>query len=223
MASQPFGWVIGPMRVFPKALTAPKSKGFVVWARGELNHLKTPMNAGLQAVRAHISAISGYLAVRGAPDAPPGGTCPTRLQLDARFVGAGSSNRKIDDSAPTTLRPAASIAGDRQVLPADGDGRRPPTESSVTERVTAESVPAPVAVDVEGEGRPLRVSEDESFRRRPDHGVDDGGRAAAQSGKVGRRVPDGGADFSLALAQFARWMPVAVIDKLATRCVVGTA
>ena len=81
--------------------------GLSEWARGELNHQKTPMNAGLQAVRALLSAISGYLAVRGAPDAPSGGTCTLRVQPVARMLAVlDSRGERPTTRWPTTLRPA---------------------------------------------------------------------------------------------------------------------
>jgi hypothetical protein len=124
----------------------PEIRGLREWARGELNHLKTPVNAGLQAVRAYIYPISGYLGVRGAPDAPSGGTCPTRVQPDVRMVGARPVNCETYDLAPRTLRPATSTVGDLKFCPQTATVGGPPTASSVTERATAGSVPAPVTV-----------------------------------------------------------------------------
>ena len=56
----------------------------------------------------------------------------------------GSPNRKTDDWAPTTPRPAVSIVGNVRFCPQAVTVGGPATARSVTERATAGSVPAPV-------------------------------------------------------------------------------
>ena len=119
--------------------------GLRVWARGELNHLTTPVNTGLQAVD----------PVNTANREVPRGTSRARraigwdmshpsFNLTRARSALGSPNRKTDDWAPTTPRPAVSIVGNVRFCPQAVTVGGPATARSVTERATAGSVPAPV-------------------------------------------------------------------------------
>src|SRR6266700_4353140 len=66
-----------------KSAYSPEITGLDEWARGELNHLTNHLDppetlGGGRFVR-KPGAFQRYLAVRRGPEAPSGGTCPTRL------------------------------------------------------------------------------------------------------------------------------------------------